>query len=228
MSSLPVSLLGAARARRRLTVEQAADRACIDPEAVEAIEEGRLHRFPSLHDAVAATVVYAVSLGISEREAKQLTGLPVRPRLLQGWSVRRAGAVTAFAAGAAVLVWFVLVPRLDSEGSPAVPTAAPASIVPQAALPERWEIRVDVLNGSTAAGAATSLANKVAGLAYRIGEVGNAPRRDYQESRVYFPPGADEIAERLGEELGIGTAALPGGDNPLRLYVIIGAEKRSA
>ena len=225
MSSPPGSLLGAARARRRLSVDQAADRASMDPDAVRALEEGRLHRFPSLQDAVAAATVYAASLGISERETKRLAGLPVRPRLLQTWSIRRLGAAAAFGASAGLLAWFVLVPRLDNEGAPPLPTAAPAPIVPTPALPERWEIRVDVLNGSKAAGAATRLANKVAGLAYRVGEVSNAPRRDYRISRVYFPPGADAIAERLGGELGIGTAALPGGKNPLRLYVIIGTKK---
>jgi hypothetical protein len=30
------------------------------------------------------------------------------------------------------------------------------------------------------------------------------------------------IAERLGDELGVGTTALPGGDDPLRLVVIVG------
>jgi hypothetical protein len=56
-----------------------------------------------------------------------------------------------------------------------------------------------------------------------MGEVGNAERRDYRETRVYYPPGAEEIARRLANELGVETAALPAGDNPRRLVVIIGS-----
>jgi hypothetical protein len=66
------------------------------------------------------------------------------------------------------------------------------------------------------------MANELAGLAYRIGTVKNADRRTYDETRVYYPPGGEAIAERLADELGVGTRALPGGDDPLRLVVIVG------
>jgi hypothetical protein len=56
-----------------------------------------------------------------------------------------------------------------------------------------------------------------------MGEVKNANRRDYRQTRVYYPPGAEDIARRLAAELGIGMTALPGGDNPRRLVVIIGS-----
>ena len=206
----------------------------MDPDAVRALEEGRLHRFPSLQDAVAAATVYAASLGISEREAKRLAGLPVRPRLLQTWSIRRLGAAAAFGASAGLLAWFVLVPRLDNEGAPPLPTAAPAPIVPTPALPERWEIRVDVaqrLEGGRRSPLrlAKARCGSRGACAERVGEVRvNAPRsRLFPASLASISaPGAfDAIAERLGGELGIGTAALPGGKNPLRLYVIIGTKK---
>ena len=66
------------------------------------------------------------------------------------------------------------------------------------------------------------MANRVAGLAYQIGNVGNAKREDYTKTLVYYAPGGKEIAARLAGELGVGTAALPGGNNPNRLVVIVG------
>ena len=86
---------------------------------------------------------------------------------------------------------------------------------------EPWEIQVDVYNGTGAGNAAASMANKVAGLAYQIGNVGNAKREDYTKTLVYYAPGGQEIAARLANELGVGSAALPGGDNPNRLVVIV-------
>ena len=70
--------------------------------------------------------------------------------------------------------------------------------------------------------AAAGIANEIAGLAYRIGDVGNAKQRNYVATRVYYPPGAEGIAERLAGEIGVGTTALPGGDDPNRLVVIVG------
>jgi len=121
------------------------------------------------------------------------------------------------------LVWFGFRPELGSEGpAAATPAASQAAADPTVALPEPWEIQVDVYNGTGAGNAAASMANRVAGLAYQIGKVGNAKRDDYRKTLVYYPPGGQEMAARLAHELGIGTAALPGGDNPNRLVVIVG------
>jgi hypothetical protein len=89
-------------------------------------------------------------------------------------------------------------------------------------LPARWQIQVDVFNGTSKGNAAAGMANQIAGLAYKMGSVGNANQKNYDRTLVYYPPGAEAIAERLAGELGIGTAALPGGDDPLRLVVIVG------
>ena len=62
-------------------------------------------------------------------------------------------------------------------------------------------------------------------MAYGIGEVRNADRRNYAETRVYYPPGAEAIAQRLAAELGVETTALPGGDDPSRLVVIAGQSR---
>ena len=117
----------------------------------------------------------------------------------------------------------MLRPQLFPDSPPAAPARAAPAAAPAAPLPERWEIQVDVYNGTRAGNAASSLANEIAGLAYRIGEVENADRRSYAETRVYYPPGArGDRASASPDELGVGTAALPGGDDPHRLVVIVG------
>jgi hypothetical protein len=81
---------------------------------------------------------------------------------------------------------------------------------------------VDVYNGTEVGNAAAGYANQIAGLAYHIGNVKDAKKQNYDKTLVYYPPGAEDIAKRLADELGVGTAALPAGDNPLRLVVIVG------
>jgi hypothetical protein len=216
------SPLVAARLRRQLTVEEAAARASLDIDAVKSIEESRTYVFPSTADAIATAVVYASSLGITEREARELAGLPVES-VVERWSLRRWALVLGFTVALASLMIFVLRPQYFPQSPPAPPPAPVAKpSVPAEPLPERWEIQVDVYNGTRKGNAASGMANALAGLAYRIGDVRNADRRNYSETRVYYPPGGEEIAERLADELGVGTAALPGGDDPLRLVVIVG------
>jgi hypothetical protein len=221
MASSP---LGAARLRRRLTIEEAAARAEMDVDAVRSLEENRVYRFGSNADALAAALVYAAALGVSEREARELAGLPVRPRLIEPWWRRRWLAVGSAVTAAGVALALFLQPNLAAENSTAA-VSPPERTAPKPALPERWEIQVDVFNGTTIGNAAASVANEVAGLAYRMGEVANANRRDYRQTRVYYPPGAEDIAKRLATELGVEMAALPGGDNPRRLVVIVGSSR---
>lgn len=219
MASSP---LGAARLRRRLTIEEAAARAEMDVDSLRSLEENRVWRFGSNADAIASALVYAAALGVSEREARELAGLPVRPRLIEPWWRRRWLAVGSAACALAAGVALFLQPSLGrNESRAAIPPAVQSKPAPPK-LPERWEIEVDVYNGTRVGNAAASVANDVAGLAYRMGEVGNAKRRDYTKTLVYYPPGGEEIGRRLASELGVGTAALPSGDNPLRLVVIVG------
>jgi transcriptional regulator with XRE-family HTH domain len=216
------SPLVAARLRRQLTVEEAAARASLDVDAVKSIEESRTYVFPSTADAIATAVVYASSLGITEREARELAGLPVES-VAERWSLHRWTLVLGFTVAFAALMIFVLRPQFF-PGSPPLPPAPVVKTVapPAEPLPEPWEIQVDVYNGSKVGNAASGMANQLAGLAYRIGEVKNADRRNYGETRVYYPPGGEAIAERLADDLGVGTTALPGGDDPQRLVVIVG------
>ncbi|MCC6222904.1 MAG: LytR C-terminal domain-containing protein [Thermoleophilia bacterium] len=219
------SPLGAARVRRRLTVEEAAARAELDPEAVRSLEESRVYRFESAEAALAATLVYATALGISRREARQLAGLPVPPRLVEAASPGRLLAGLAFLAACAAVAWWLVLPGLHDRPADAPALAVRPTASPSASLPQPWEIQVDVYDGTGKRNAATLVANEVAALAYRIGAVERATNIDYRETRVYFPPGGRAIAERLAAKLGVGTTALPGGDDPLRLVVIVGTDR---
>lgn len=214
------SPLVAARLRRRLSLEQAAARASLDVNAVKNLEEARTYVFPSTADAIAAAVVYASALGITEREARELAGLPAES-VLERWSLRRWAIVLGFVVALSALMIFVLRPQFLPAKPPAAPPA-PATQPAAAPLPERWEIQVDVYNGTARGNAAAGIANEIAGLAYRIGDVGNATQLNYVDTRVYYPPGAEAIADRLAGEIGVGTSALPGGDDPNRLVVIVG------
>jgi LytR cell envelope-related transcriptional attenuator len=214
------SPLVTARLRRRLSLEEAAALTSLDVDEIRSLEESRTYRFQTATDAIAATVVYASALGITEREARELAGLPVES-IVERWSLRRWAIVLGFVAVVAAFMIFVLRPQLLPVEPPPAPTA-PVTKPTAAPLPERWEIQVDVYNGSRRGNAASSLANEIAGLAYRIGEMRNADRRTYAETSVYYPPGGEAIARRLAGELGVGVTALPGGDDPNRLVVIVG------
>jgi hypothetical protein len=206
-----------------LTLEQAAARANMDLDAVKSLEDNCIYRFGSNADALAAALVYAASLGINEREARRIAGLPV-PSRLDPWSVRRTLAALAFLLTCTTLAWFIAWPQFFPNTPSAAAASAPSR--PAAALlPARWQIQVDVFNGTNAGNAAAGMANQIAGLAYKMGTVGNAKQKNYGRTLVYYPPNAEGIARRLAAELGVGTAALPGGDNPLRLIVIVGRRK---
>jgi hypothetical protein len=218
------SPLVAARLRRRLTLEEAAALTSLEIDDIKSLEESRTYRFPSTADAIAAIVVYASALGITEREARELAGLPVSS-VVERWSLRRWAIVLGFLTVLAAFLVFVLRPQLFPAGPPAPPAPAVKPAPAAVPLPERWEIQVDVYNGTRQGNAASSLANEIAGMAYGIGEVRNADRRNYAETRVYYPPGAEAIAQRLASELGVETTALPGGDDPSRLVVIAGQSR---
>src|SRR5262245_29463275 len=136
------SPLVTARLRRRLTLAEAAQLTSLDVEEIRSLEESRTYRFQSPMDAIAATVVYASALGITEREARELAGLPVAT-VVERWSLRRWSIVLGFVAVVAAFLVFVLRPQLLPADPPAPPPAAQAAAEPTAApLPERWEIQV--------------------------------------------------------------------------------------
>jgi len=77
------SPLARARLHRQLTVEETARRAGITAEEVRWLEEGRVYRFPRPDDALIATALYATALGLDNREARELAGLPVPPQAIE-------------------------------------------------------------------------------------------------------------------------------------------------
>src|SRR5919202_532853 len=78
-SSSGPSPLASARLHRQLTLEEAARRTGLTTEQVEWLEQGRISRFPSSDDALAAAVLYTPALRVELREARELAGLPVPP-----------------------------------------------------------------------------------------------------------------------------------------------------
>ncbi len=84
---------------------------------------------------------------------------------------------------------------------------APVTPRPRAAVPagkprlSRAETSVIVLNGSGRSGAAAANADRVRGLGYTIGTVGNAPRSDFTRTLVMFRRGYRAEAVRLAADL---------------------------
>src|SRR5207237_6643609 len=133
------SPLARARLHRQLTVEETARRAGISAEEVRWLEEGRVYRFPRPDDALAATVLYASALGIDNREARELAGLPVPPAPVERNPLTRLIVPGAILIALTLLTVLVLIPHAGSGGkkTPSV-----------AILPPPWRVDVVVLNGS--------------------------------------------------------------------------------
>jgi hypothetical protein len=211
-----ISPLAAARLHRQLTVDEAAKRAGLTRDEIEWLEDGRVYRFPSTDAALLATLLFASALGIDHREARILAGLPVAPKPLETVTRgRRLVVLAAVAVAVAALVAaLIVVPRSSRK--------APSPVVADSLLPPRWKVDVDVLNGAGDINYTRQMASHIQALGYRIGHVARAPRFGQAHTIVYFEPGGIAIAQRLARELGVGTAPLPGGKNPLRLVVING------
>jgi transcriptional regulator with XRE-family HTH domain len=206
------SSLAGLRLQRKLTVEEAAKRAALWPDQVQWLEDGRLYRFPSSEAAVLALLRYATALGIDEREAKRLSGLPAGPppvKPLGRWVAMGVSAVLVAALAAAFA--FAAGRSGSTTDSAAVRLAPP------------WDFPVDVLNGGGDINFTRQLASKVGSFGYRIERVGKAGRFGYRQTVVYFEPGGEAFARRLADQLGCGAVSpLPGGKNPKRLVVIAG------
>jgi transcriptional regulator with XRE-family HTH domain len=205
------SALAALRLQRKLSIEDAAKRAALWPDQVEWLEEGRLYRFPSSEAAVLALLRYATALGIDERQAKRLSGLPAGP-----------APPTPFGRWLAIGVSVVLVATLAATlafavGRSGAKTNATAELLPP------WRLSVAVLNGGGDINFTRQLASRIGGFGYRIERVAKAGRFGYRQTVVYFEPGGEAFARRLADQLGCGAAApLPGGKDSHRLVVIAG------
>jgi len=209
------SSVAAARLRRRLTVEDAAHRSGLSRAEIEWLEEGRLYRFATADDALAAAVVYASALGIGPAEARELAGLPSPPARGRA---RRLAILFALAASIAGLVAAIAFTGPNETRRSAPPRHG-------AALPPPWKVRVDVLNGAGDINWTRQVASRIGALGYRLGRVARANRFDYRSTAVYYEPGGQALAIRLARTLGTITTPLPGGSNPRRLVVIVGPHR---
>jgi transcriptional regulator with XRE-family HTH domain len=206
------SPLARARLQRQLTLAETARRAGISEEHATWLEEGRVYRFPSADDALLAALLYATALGIDNREARELAGLPVPPLPVERNPLPRLIVLGAFLIGVAVLAAFLFFP--GSKGK--------RQQLSGAALPPPWHVKVTVLNGSGDFNYTRQVASHVQAFGYTIKKVGRANAFNYQQTAVYFPPGCDAVALRLAKQIGVAADPLPGGSGPCQLYVIVG------
>jgi transcriptional regulator with XRE-family HTH domain len=207
------SPLARARLKRQLTVEETARRAGITEDEVRWLEEGRVYRFPRPDDALAATVLYASALGIDNREARELAGLPVPPLPIERNPLPRVVVIGATVVALIVLATLLAISRAGGGD----PSARPGAI-----LPPPWRIQVTVLNGSGDINYTRRVASRIGAFGYGIKKVGRADAFTYPQTAVYFPPTCEAVAVRLAKQLGVTTKPLPGGTGPCQLYVIVG------
>lgn len=207
------SPLARARLHRQLTIEETARRAGITDEEVRWLEEGRVYRFPRPDDALAAAVLYASALGIENREARQLAGLPVPPTPVERNPVPRLLVIGGVVIALTVLATLLLIPRSGGK---------PTTTEPGAILPAPWRISVTVLNGSGDINYTRRVASRIGAFGYTIKKVSRADSFGYPQTAVYFPPSCEGVAVRLAKQLGVNTKPLPGGTGPCQLYVIVG------
>ena len=213
------SPLAAARLRRKLTVDEAARRAGMPPDQVRWLEEGRVYRFRTADEALAATLVYASALGVEHREARELAGLPVPPKALDRSNRGRLIGLGALAAAVVLFTGFLTLP--GGEGAQAQRPFAEVA----AKLPPAWNISVDVRNGNGDINWTRQVASRIGALAYEVSHVGRADRFDYTQTAVYYERGGRDVAVRLARQLGVVTKPLPGGTNPRRLVVVVGPRR---
>jgi hypothetical protein len=130
--------------------------------------------------------------------------------LAHPWRTRAiiAGAVAAVELLILLVTGIVLVaPALGRHvrHAASVKALAPAPAPTKPAKPSqptltRGETSVLVLNGNGRAGAAAAEAQKIRGLGYMIGGVGNAPQTSYGRSVVMYRPGFRPEAVRLAHD----------------------------
>jgi hypothetical protein len=212
------SPLEAARTKRGLDREEAATRAGLGVDEITWLEEGRLYRFRSSHQAVAAAATYAAALGVDHREALELAGRPVPPLTA---SARRYRIIVGagLAALVVLLVGAIAIGSQVTGGSDNNTFAG----VPVAKLPPTERVKVDVYNGAGDRNYTGHVADRIVALAYSVLGVHRVKGPfNYRDTAVYYPPRAEAIGERLAKSLCIPARPLPHGKDRLRLVVIVG------
>src|SRR5919199_1622616 len=203
-----------ARLHRQLTLEETARRAGVTIDEARWLEEGRVYRFASPDDALLAALLYGTALGIDNREARELAGLPVPPVPVERNPLPRLIVLGAIVIALAVAGSVVLV---SQTGNPSATRGTAGAI-----LPPPWRVDVSVLNGSGDINYPRQVASRVQAFGYQIKHVGRADSFNYAQTAVYFPPGCEALATRLGRQIGVTTRPLPGGTGACHLFVIVG------
>jgi transcriptional regulator with XRE-family HTH domain len=207
------SPLARARLQRQWTVEETARRAGISEEYVRWLEEGRVYRFPTPDDALMAALLYGTALGVDNREARELAGLPVPQAPVERNPLSRLLVLGVVLVALVVVAAVVLIPH----GGNGKQRAANAVV-----LPPPWRVDVNVLNGSGDINYTRQVASRVQALGYSVKHVGRADSFAYPQTAVYFPPTCESLALRLAKQLGVASKPLPGGSGPCKLWVIAG------
>ncbi len=206
----------AARAKRGLTREEAAARSALGVDEITWLEEGRLYRFRSAHQAVAAAATYSAALGVDHHEALELAGRPVPPLAKD---TRRYRIMVGGGIAALVLLLVAAI----GIGSKVTGGGSGTGNGVAAKLPPTESIKVDVYNGAGDMTFTRSVADRVTALGYSLRHTRRVPGTfSYRETSVYYPPHAEAIAARLAKSLCVGTKPLPHGTDRRRLVVIAG------
>jgi LytR cell envelope-related transcriptional attenuator len=160
-----------------------------------------------------ATALYATALGLDNREARELAGLPVPAQPVERNQLPRLLVVGGVVVALIVFATLLLIPHSGGKR----PQAGPSAI-----LPPPWRVPVNVLNGSGDINYTRQVASRIGAFGYTIKKVGRADNFTYPQTAVYFPPKCEGVAFRLAKQLGVPTKALPGGTGTCQLYVIVG------
>jgi hypothetical protein len=211
------SPLEAARTKRGLTREEAAARSALGVDEITWLEEGRLYRFRSTHQAVAAAATYAAALGIDHHEALELAGRPVPPlaRDTRRYRIMVGGGI------AALVLLLAAAIGIGSKVTGGIGNSGGGGAI--ANLPPTESIKVNVYNGAGDRNYTGSVADRVTALGYSLRGVRRVPGQfSYRETSVCYPPGAEAIAARLAKSLCVDTKPLPAGKDKHRLVVIAG------
>src|SRR2546423_11097511 len=119
------SPLARARLHRQMTMEEPARRAGISEEYARWLEEGRVYRFPSPDDALLAALLYGTALGIDNREARELAGLPVPAAPVERNHLPRLLVLGVILVALVVVAGVVLIPHGGGGGKKTAKAGAP-------------------------------------------------------------------------------------------------------
>src|SRR3954468_2078361 len=200
-----------ARARRQLTVEEAARRSGLTRDQVVWLESGRVYAFRTPEDALAAALLLAAALEVDTHTARELVGLPTLPR-----------SIAPNPRGRLFVVALIAVVALAAAASGYVLRGGSVPGRASTALPPPATIAVSVLNGGGDVKYARRLANSVENFGYAVPRVSPADRFTYSETAVYYGSREKRVGARLASQLCVPLKALGSGSTPGALVVIAG------